>query len=237
MSGTQDLQRQAENDRTRIAETLDALRSRMAPGQIVDEAIDYARNHGGAEFVRNLGGQVKANPLPVALIATAIGWLMFGRSPRSRRIHSPSIAPDHVDPSLGPDGRSLDERFAELAQDADAQHGSSGASGTSETYRSARDEVEGVAAGARARARSTYRSAADAAQRTGDAAREVTGSTTGALRQTARDVRGYFRMSVITQPSALIMSDGVPGMPAGASLMAPDAPRRRYVRLPASSPW
>lgn len=192
MSTTNDLQRQAERDRTRIAETVDALRSRMAPGQIVDQAIAYARDHGGAEFVRNLGGQVKANPLPVALIATAIGWLMLGRSPSSRRISSPPIAPDHIDPSSGPDGKSLDERFAGLARDAASQRESSDTPGASEAFRSARDGVPGAAASVRDKVRSTYRSAADALHRTGDVAHDATSATTTAPRETAQDVRDYF---------------------------------------------
>ena len=77
MASTRDLESQAENDRAQIAATLDELRSRMSTGQIVDQAIAYAHGHGGAEFVRNLGSQVKTNPLPVALVAAGLGWLMI----------------------------------------------------------------------------------------------------------------------------------------------------------------
>ena len=40
--------------------------------------MTYARGHGGAEFIRNLGDQVKANPFPLALVAAGLGWMMVG---------------------------------------------------------------------------------------------------------------------------------------------------------------
>ena len=43
MANTRDLESQAENDRSEIAATLDELRSRMSTGQIVDQALAYAR--------------------------------------------------------------------------------------------------------------------------------------------------------------------------------------------------
>jgi hypothetical protein len=74
------LEHQAEMDRARLAETLDVLRSRMSPGQILDQVIEYSGQHGAGEFFRSLGQQVKSSPLPVALIGTGIAWLMM--SPR-----------------------------------------------------------------------------------------------------------------------------------------------------------
>lgn len=43
MANTRDLESQAETDRSEIAATLDELRSRMSTGQIVDQALAYAR--------------------------------------------------------------------------------------------------------------------------------------------------------------------------------------------------
>lgn len=76
-SSSAQLERQADATRAQVAATLDQIRSRMSPGQMVDQAIEYARDNGAAEFVRNLGQQVKASPLPVALIGTGIAWLML----------------------------------------------------------------------------------------------------------------------------------------------------------------
>src|SRR5688500_3648811 len=74
----------AEIDRTRdeMDRTLSAIEHRLTPGQLVDQGLDYLRHSGAAEFVQNLGGTAKQNPLPLALTAIGIGWLMaLGRQP------------------------------------------------------------------------------------------------------------------------------------------------------------
>lgn len=74
----------AEIDRTRgeMDRTLSAIEHRLTPGQLVDQGMDYLRHSGANEFVQNLGGAAKQNPLPVALATIGIGWLMaLGRQP------------------------------------------------------------------------------------------------------------------------------------------------------------
>jgi uncharacterized protein DUF3618 len=69
---------QAEIERTRqeMDGTLNALETRLTPGQLYDQAVQYLRNNGGTEFVSNLGEQAKQNPLPVALVGIGLAWLM-----------------------------------------------------------------------------------------------------------------------------------------------------------------
>ena len=83
MTNSARLEREAEQTRSQLAQTLDELRERITPGQLIDEAVDYAKDSGGGVFVRNLGRQTTANPLPVALIGAGIAWLMLsnGRQP------------------------------------------------------------------------------------------------------------------------------------------------------------
>ncbi len=74
----------AEIDRTRgeMDRTLSAIEHRLTPGQLVDQSIDYLRNSGANEFVQNLGGAAKNNPLPIALVGIGLTWLMaLGRQP------------------------------------------------------------------------------------------------------------------------------------------------------------
>jgi len=68
----------AEIDRTRneMDYTLSAIERRLTPGQLVDQGIDYLRQSGANEFVQNLAGQVKYNPLPVTLVGIGLAWLM-----------------------------------------------------------------------------------------------------------------------------------------------------------------
>ena len=74
----------AEIDRTRgeMDRTLSAIEQRLTPGQLMDQGLDYLRHSGANEFVENLGGAAKQNPLPVALTAIGLTWLMaLGRQP------------------------------------------------------------------------------------------------------------------------------------------------------------
>src|SRR5256885_10723068 len=79
MASTEQLERQTEQTRARLAETLEELRS-MTPGRVVDEVLDYAKA-GGGDFLRNvgskLGTQIADNPVPAALIGAGIVWLMM----------------------------------------------------------------------------------------------------------------------------------------------------------------
>jgi ElaB/YqjD/DUF883 family membrane-anchored ribosome-binding protein len=77
----------AEIDRTRgeMDRTLSEIEQRLTPGQLVDQGIDYLRHSGANEFVQNLGGAAKQNPMPVALVGIGLAWLMaLGRQPAQR---------------------------------------------------------------------------------------------------------------------------------------------------------
>lgn len=69
---------QAEIARTRgdMDATLTAIEQRLTPGQLIDQGLDYVRSSGANEFVSNLGGSVKNNPIPVALMGIGMAWLM-----------------------------------------------------------------------------------------------------------------------------------------------------------------
>jgi hypothetical protein len=70
------IEREIDNDRHRIEEKLSAIQERLTPGQMIDEALGYAKAHGGGEYFANLGNSIKANPLPAALMGVSLAWLM-----------------------------------------------------------------------------------------------------------------------------------------------------------------
>src|SRR5258705_11129551 len=91
MTTTAQLEREAEETRSQIADTLQELRTRMTPGEVVDQLFDYARDGGGGMFLRNLGQQVTDNPIPVALMGAGLAWLMMGgRGPSARSLSEAS---------------------------------------------------------------------------------------------------------------------------------------------------
>ena len=68
MASSEQLEREAQATRSRIEQTLAELRLRISPGQIVDQAVDYARDTTGGDFVSNLSRKVADNPVTIALM-------------------------------------------------------------------------------------------------------------------------------------------------------------------------
>jgi hypothetical protein len=83
-SQSEQFEREAEETRWQLAGTLEELRDRMTPGHVVDELVDYTRSGPAAEFLRNLGREVRENPMPLVLIGIGIAWLMAASSRTSR---------------------------------------------------------------------------------------------------------------------------------------------------------
>ena len=74
--------------RARLDATVDALRRKLSPGEMVDRAIASVKETGGSVFGRNLVGTVRGTPVPVALLGIGLAWLMLadwrGRDGRRR---------------------------------------------------------------------------------------------------------------------------------------------------------
>ena len=83
MASSEQLKREAEATRARIEQTLAELRVRISPGQIADQAMEYARDTTNGDLVLNLSRQMADNPVPVALMGAGLVWLMM--APRRRR--------------------------------------------------------------------------------------------------------------------------------------------------------
>ena len=148
-----DIEADVEQTRMRVADTIVALRDSMSPGQIMDQVVDYARSSGGADFTRNLGAQVRDNPLPVVLIGAGIGWLLLSNGNRSASAHS---APQRMlpPPSASHDGPGMMERATQAgAHLRDNVHGTASSvgstiSGAASSAGSAASHAAGTVSGA-----------------------------------------------------------------------------------------
>lgn len=79
-----------ERTRAQVGDTIDAIQNKLTPGQMMDQAMSYARTSLPADFGANLGNAVRDNPVPIALVGIGLAWLaMAGRGAdgRARQRH------------------------------------------------------------------------------------------------------------------------------------------------------
>ena len=181
MTNSEQLERETQSCREELAQTLDELRARMTPGEVVDQLVDYAQDTTGGLFYQHLKQQVANNPLPVALMGAGFAWLMFGKGVSASRLR-------HGAASVGEKGRAWLSESADVAaaarQDA-AERLSEAGSRASDTASAAavrgRDRIRAgtaamseAAADAASRANETM---SDAAAQVKDAASQVKDTT------------------------------------------------------------
>lgn len=187
MNNIELLEREAEQNRARLANTLAELRASITPGNVVDEFVDYADHGIPGEFLHNLKHQVARNPLPAALIGAGIAWLMLsnGRSSTngSARAHGETLrwqaerakrraaeAAERAGQSVGDTVEAAAERARRLG--AEAGHR---ISETAEQWSSAAADE----------ARSTMGAVSDIVGEAGARVQETTSSVTTAVKDTA----------------------------------------------------
>ena len=177
------LEREAERRRAELSATLDELRSRITPGQLVDQALDYARDGNVGAFVRNLGRDARDNPLPLALIGAGIAWLMVanGRSrepvPGDAMLRARGTASELAD-QVGDSAQRLGDSASEAMASAREKARS--------TMAGASDWMGSTAASASDRMSAAYRDATEAAS---GMAHRVGANTTSAGRSFVDYVR------------------------------------------------
>jgi len=119
------LEREAQEARSRLGQSLDELRLRATPGQLVDQMADYAREGPVADFLGNLTREMRDNPAPLLLIGIAITWLVVSTSvsPRSKTTierERPATIPPAPDASpikVAPVVRTQSQRLRILTSD------------------------------------------------------------------------------------------------------------------------
>jgi ElaB/YqjD/DUF883 family membrane-anchored ribosome-binding protein len=76
-----ELERDADIVRAKVADTAESIRSKMTPGQLIDEFTGMFAGGDGATMLDNLKAQVRDNPLPLTLVGASLAWLMLGSGP------------------------------------------------------------------------------------------------------------------------------------------------------------
>jgi len=73
-----ELERDAEAARAKVADTAESIRSKMSPGQLIDEFTGLFTGGDGAAALTNLKTQIRDNPLPLTMVGAGLAWLMLG---------------------------------------------------------------------------------------------------------------------------------------------------------------
>lgn len=118
MSNAEQLERETEQTRSHIAETLLELRASVTPGHVFSQIADRFGDGGGATLVKNLKRQTIDNPVPVALLGAGLAWLMLGG--RSSMDGRSGFAGD----AARQKGAEAADKATELANDARERAGS-----------------------------------------------------------------------------------------------------------------
>jgi hypothetical protein len=151
---SEQLERQTEQNRAEVEMTIEELRARLTPGQIVDEILSYAKD-GGRQFTANLGRQISNNPLPVTLIGAGLAWFLFGKG-----ADASASGPSYRGQSPGYDVRGMAGQAGDTARDA-----ASGVRHAAEdAYGSVRDAAESAGSAVTDTARSFGESASSTYQ-------------------------------------------------------------------------
>jgi len=114
-----DVEREVEASRGNLDRTVDALRDKMTPGQLFDEA-SRAMGGAGQQVMTKFVEQAKENPMPLAVMGLGLAWLM-STSGKGRSAPQGYRAPqDYVSsqPGVGERLHAAGDKVSDLVADA-----------------------------------------------------------------------------------------------------------------------
>ncbi|HXV24301.1 MAG TPA: DUF3618 domain-containing protein [Alphaproteobacteria bacterium] len=160
-----ELEQEAERIRGELDRTLGQIEHRLSPNRLLDQALMLLRGGPGA-FASNLGRTVRRHPVPTAMLAASLGWLLLmergdkARSPTSTRpgtgpqpaLHfRETSAPKHFEARRGADHVEGEKTMSGSWQGSRhggfnplGRHGSHGGVGSSNFASGARNEHGGI---------------------------------------------------------------------------------------------
>ncbi|WP_366657844.1 DUF3618 domain-containing protein [Fodinicurvata sp. EGI_FJ10296] len=224
-----ELEREVEHERELLTRTLDDIREKLSLGQIMDQAVRYARESGGGEFTRNLGRSVRDNPLPVAFIGVGIGWhLLSGRMDHdgSDRSHGRYGIDSHGDSTHGSHGGGAVSSVRDRASSMGSQ--------ISDEASHAKDAISGAVASARGWVSSARGSADHARHGLSDRAHDVShraSEMAGDARHRMHDVSDRAQNGIARMAREQPLVLGAIGLAAGAAIAAMFPPTRTENRV------
>ena len=207
-----EVEREVEISRSELDRNMEALKSKMTPGQLFDEA---ARSMGGAgqQIGSKFMAQAKENPMPLAVMGLGLAWLMT----TSRKSEGRSSGGDYSDYSDGP--RSWDG--ASPSHSSRLADAAGGLAGRAADF--AADAREGLADKAQA--------AFDGGRSALGSARDAASSATSRVAQAGRRAQSSVMDTLDGEPLLMGALGLVVGLAVGASLPSTPAENRTLGRM------
>lgn len=75
------IEREIGELRAQISDTLDAVQDKLSPGELLDQALGYAK--GGGAVAADIGRGMRDNPIPATLFGISLAWLWYSGSRRN----------------------------------------------------------------------------------------------------------------------------------------------------------
>jgi ElaB/YqjD/DUF883 family membrane-anchored ribosome-binding protein len=215
------MEHEVDQARAQVSATIDAIQSKLTPGQMMDQAIGYMRKSLPAEFTTNLGSTVRDNPMPVALVGIGLAWLMAsGRSGGDRWRGDGHVPYDEWDTDVDRD-RSLGSSYtvgSSVAKPANGNAGDGIASKVSDMTQRIRDKASQTSSLARGATQRTRERLSHGVHSAGERVGELS-ERSRAQAERARDT-----VSHIVEEQPLVL--GALGLAVGALLGAVLPPTR-----------
>lgn len=178
---TTQIENQAESHRAHVSELIDELRTRVSPGEVLDQFLGWEDGH---EIARNFGRQVKGNPLPLALIGTGVAWLLLSDSLQRPNAASSSRSFEGSGNGFTEGVRSGVSRAGDSVSDA-TDYATSAARSARDTLSDTASRVSDSASSAFAYGRQTASDLADTTQDAYAKARDTVSTATENVTSTA----------------------------------------------------
>jgi len=198
-----EVEREVEASRGRLNRTAEALKQKMTPGELFDEATHTLGNASQALFSK-LTEQVRANPLPMAMIGLGAAWLLVNAG---RGTSSSSRAARH--------------RYQHPEYDT----------GYGETYTSASSGVRETASGLAESAKDTVGRVQETGRSTVERTSRVLRESTRRATEYRHRVQESFSESLDQEPLLMAGMGALVGLAIGSALPASETENRLMGRM------
>lgn len=205
MRTSAEVEAEVEASRDDLDRNVEALKQKMTPGQLFDEA---ARMMGGAghEVGARFAEQAKANPMPLAVMGLGLAWLMMSNNRATAGYASPGYVGEP-------------RSFGATPFEEASSHGGAGAELRDKAHMVG-EKAHGMVAGVQDRVSGMRSAAADASRSAGEGMSSMAASARDRVSQTGREAQRTFLDALDSEPLLIAGLGLVVGAAIGAALPA-----------------